>query len=238
LEKSLRNLSVAALAAGLCFSLAYAAEPPAPPPDADAEEALDGAPPANAAPHQDDAGRLVMFARELREKKGCAEASPAFRVIAGMGEGQEAAQHELAECLLSLKGANEFETALFRQEGEFWLTRAAFAGNARAQRRLAMDMASPTSPLHDPKGSLKWSLVYQKNPTADLYGYGPLPASLVPGLKSALSAGDIAEAEAFVATFAPLAMAKFEGPKRDGKKGASGARGDGAPQERRRRRPG
>jgi len=232
----LRNLSVAALAAGLCVSLAYASEPPAPPPDADAEDVLERTSPTDAAPHQDDAGRLVMFARELREKKGCAEAAPAFRVIAGMGEGQEAAQHELAECLLSLKGANEFETALFRQEGEFWLTRAAFAGNARAQRRLAMDMASPANPLHDPKGSLKWSLVYQKNPTADLYGYGPLPASLVPGLKSALNADDIAEAEAFAATFAPLIMTKFEGPKRDGENSASGARPDGRPRERKRRR--
>lgn len=229
----MRNLSVAALAAGLCVSLADAAEPPAPPPDAGLENAADGTPPTDAAPHQDDAGRLVKYARELREKKGCAEAAPAFRVIAGMGEGQEAAQQELAECLLSLKGASETETALFRQEGEFWLTRAAFAGNARAQRKLAMDMASPASPLHDPKGSLKWSLVYGKNPTADLYGYGPLPGTLVPGLKSALNEGDIAEAEAFAAGFAPLPMAKFEGPMREGRKGAFGA-----PREDRRRRPG
>ena len=101
-----------------------------------------------------------------------------------------------------------------------------------------MDMASPASPLHDPKGSLTWLLVYGKNPTADLYGYGPLPASLAPGLRSALTAEDIAQAEAFAASFAPLAMAKFEGPKRDGEKGAFGARPDGAPREGKRKRPG
>ena len=173
-----------------------------------------------------------MFARELREKKGCAAAAPAFRVIAGMGEGQEAAQHELAECLLTLQGANDVETALFRQEGEFWLTRAAYAGNARAQRKLAMAMASPANPLHNPKGSLMWSLIYSKNPTADLYGYGPLPGTLVPGLKSSLNETDIAEAERFAAEFVPIMLAKFEGPKRDGKKGSPARPPEGA------RRPG
>lgn len=194
------------MAAALCFGTALAQD--GPPPDRAPGES--GA----IAPDENDAGRLIAFARQKRDDKGCAEAAPAFRVIAGMGEGQEAAQHELGECLLEMTGANDTETALFRQEGEFWLTRAAYAGNARAQRKLAMEMASPASALHDPRGALQWALVYAKNPTAGLYGYGPLPATLAPGLKSALDAAAIADAEKFAREFTPLALAKFEGPKR------------------------
>lgn len=233
----MRKFLTSVVWAAFCFSGAHAqGEPPPPRAEAGAEKAPDDA--KGASVHQDDAGRLIMFARSLREEKGCAGAAPAFRVIAGMGEGQEAAQHELGECLLTMKGASDVETALFRQEGEFWLTRAAFAGNARAQRKLAMEMASPASALHNPKGSLMWSLIYGKNPTSDLYGYGPLPGTLVPGLKSALNETDIAEAEKFANEFAPIALAKFEGPKRDDlKKGAFGER-HGPPPGGRRRGPG
>jgi hypothetical protein len=234
----LKRQFAAACAACALNSLAAAEGGPPSPPEISRTEsniAPDGA--KDAAPHQDDAGRLIMFARQLRDEKGCAAAAPALRVISGMGEGQEAAQHELGECLLTLKGASEIETSLFRKEGEFWLTRAAFAGNARAQRKLAMEMASPASPLHDPKGSLQWALIYAKNPTADLYGYGPLPATLAPGLRSSLSAVEIKEAEAFAGGFALLTLEKFEGPKRDRKGGAF----DGdqiRPQGGKRRRPG
>lgn len=231
-------VSIAA-AAAFCVSIAGAADdPPAPPSDRDAAEvnAIDAE--KDAAPDENDAGRLIMFARKLREEKGCADAAPAFRVIAGMGEGQEAAQHELAECLLTMKGANDAETALFRQEGEFWLTRAAFAGNARAQRKLAMEMASPASPIHNAEGSLKWALVYGKNPTADLYGYGPLPPTMIPGLKSSLSEADIVTAEKFAREFTPVLLAKYEGPKRGEKKDAFGEDRRQPPPDGRRRRPG
>lgn len=190
---------------------------------------------AQAAPHQDDSTRLIKYARALRTEKGCAEAAPAYRVIAGMGEGQEAAQHELGECLLTMTGANEVETALFRQEGEFWLTRAAYAGNARAQRKLAMEMAAPASPMHNAEGSLKWSLIYLKNPTSALYGYGPLPSTLVPGLKASLDESKIAAAEKFAADFAPLMLAKFEGPQRDQKRSRGEAGGDERRAQNRRR---
>lgn len=226
---------VAALVAAFSCAAAVAEEPPPPKDDAAAKEF------AEKAPHNDDAGRLIMVARAIREEKGCAAAAPTFRVLAGMGEGEEAAQHELGECLMTLEGADAVETALFRQEGEFWLTRAAFAGNARAQRKLAMDMASPASPLHNPKGAYMWTLIYGKNPTADLYGYKALPATLAPGLKSSLSEADAAEAETFASSFKPIALAKFEAPKRDGKKGDRpnfDARPEGGHPPGGRRRPG
>jgi TPR repeat protein len=201
-------LAAAALAVGP--ALAQTAPPPGTPP----LEAPEGESPAERpAVHQDGAGRLTAFARKLRAEKGCAAAAPAFRVVAAMGDGNEAAQHELGECLLEMQGATPTETALFREEARFWLTRAAYAGNARAQRRLVLDMAAPANALHDPKAALQWALVYEKNPTADLYGYKELPKTLVPGLKASLSPEAIAEAEAFAAGFTPLALAKFEAPQ-------------------------
>lgn len=231
-----RFLAAAAMAAFASVPVLAQEEQAPPPEDTAAKDS--NAPEDAAAPHQDDAGHLIMYARKLREEKGCAEAAPAFRVIAGMGEGQEAAQHELGECLLEIKGANETETALFRQEGEFWLTRAAYAGNARAQRKLAISMASPSNALHDAKKSLEWSLVYQKNPTAALYGYGPLPPTMIPGLKSSLGATDIQDAEKFAAEFVPLPLKKFEGPARDARRGSSGLRPEGGRPPRGKRRLG
>lgn len=230
----MRILSCAALAAALVASPVLADETAPPRPDDEAKNSRAAEDLAKKAPHEDDAGRLVGFARRIREEKGCADAAPAFRVVAAMGEGEEAAQHELGECLLELSGKNDIETALFRQEGEFWLTRAAFAGNARAQRKLAMEMASPASPLHNPKGSYMWALIYGKNPTADLYGYKALPATLIPGLRSSLNEADIAEAEAFANDFAPIMLAKYEGPKRDGEKGDRPEFHDGPPGGKRR----
>lgn len=204
------------IAAAAVLSAPAFAQGDAPPPPAD----LPAAAPAGEEPavHQDSAGRLTAFARKLRADKGCAAAAPAFRVIAAMGEGNEAAQHELGECLLEIDGANPTETALFREEARFWLTRAAYAGNARAQRRLVLDMAAPANALHDPKAALQWALVYEKNPTADLYGYKELPKTLAPGLRASLTPEAIAEAEAFAAAFAPLYLPKFEAPKRDSAK--------------------
>lgn len=233
----MKTVFAAAIAALLLSGPAMAQEGPPPPPE-DAAANDSNAPEGAGAPHQDDAGRLIMYARKLREEKGCAEAAPTFRVIAGMGEGQEAAQHELGECLFEMTGANETETSLFHQEGVFWLTRAAFAGNARAQRKLAMAMASPADPLHDAKGALKWALVYQKNPTADLYGYGPFPPTLIPGLKSSLSSADVLDAEKFAAEFNPLPLKKFEGPARNAKRGSSGRTPERGRPPRGRRRPG
>lgn len=225
-------IGAAALVAG---APALAAEP-----EADGVATLQqSAPPPDAAPpsRELDPARLLKFAREKRTSEGCAAAAPAYRVVAGMGEGQEAAQEELGECLLDIKTENETERMLFRQEGAFWLARAAYAGNARAQRRLAIETAAPASSLHDPKASLKWALVYGKNPDAKLYGFGPLPPTMEPGLRAALDEASIAEAEKFAAGFAPLHLQKFEPPAR-GEKRAGAERPKAPPPGGRRRGPG
>lgn len=221
------------IAAAAVLATSAHAQRDAPPAGPPAETPAEAPPPEAPGVHQDDAGRLTAFARKVRAEKGCLAAAPAFRVAAAMGDGNEAAQHELGECLLDMQGANPTETALFRKEAHFWLTRAAYAGNARAQRRLVLDMAAPANALHDPKGALQWALVYEKNPTADLYGFKELPKTLIPGLKASLSATQIAEAEAFASGFTTLPLARFEAPTAEKPK-----RPQGPPPGARPRRPG
>ena len=181
-----------------------------------------------------NAARLLSVARETREAEGCAAAAPTYRVVAGMGEGQEAAQHELGECLILMEGANAAETALFRQEGLFWLTRAAYAGNARAQRALAFHYGSRANASGSPAEALKWALVYQKNREADLYGYKALPETFVPGLTKDAGPDAAAEAEALATGAAPLPLAKFSPPSREKKPDAPRLGPGGPPPEQRR----
>jgi TPR repeat protein len=159
------------------------------------------------------ASRLLAEARRLREAENCARAAPTYRVVAGMGEGQEAAQHELGECLLAMTGVSVVETDLFRQEGVFWLTRAAYAGNARAQRALAVHFAPQAMGASANAEALKWALVYAKNPEAKLYGFKELPQTFIPGLSTQLGGAASQAAQSFAAAFQPLSLAKFEPPK-------------------------
>ncbi|MGE0408153.1 MAG: hypothetical protein AB7P23_02695 [Amphiplicatus sp.] len=193
------------LIAGLCLAASCASY---------AKEAEFDGPVRTTAPSQADAARVMAYARDLRKEKGCEAAAPAYRVIAAMGEGFETAQHELGECLLSMQGARPEETALFRKEGLFWLERAAYAGNARAQRALALLYGAGDNAARAPAEALKWALVYQKNPDADLYGYQSLPPTYVPGLRKDLGDAAIADAEAFAKGFSPIRLGVYSGPPR------------------------
>lgn len=167
-------------------------------------------PPAEALAAASANGEAILAqARKVRADRGCAEAAPAYRVVAGMGEGFEAAQHELGECLISLVGTSPGETALFRQEGVFWLTRAAYAGNARAQRALALFYGAADNPAGSPAEALRWAMLYDRNSGADLFGYQGLPPTFEPGLKAALSPAERAEVEKFVADFTPITLTPF-----------------------------
>ncbi len=191
------------------------------------------------APSEAEAARILSWARDIRDQKGCAEAAPAYRVVAAMGEGFEPAQHELGECLTTMTGARSEETALFREEAQFWLRRAAYAGNARAQRALSILYGSGASEAHSPIEALKWALIYEKNSEADLYGYKALPPTYVPGLKNDLGAEDVAAAEAFATGFAPLKLGVYAGPPRpELEKGGTRRPGEPPEGERTRRRPG
>lgn len=191
------------------------------------------------APSEAEAARILSWTRAIRDEKGCAEAAPAYRVVAGMGEGFEPAQHELGECLTLMTGARPEETALFREEALFWLKRAAYAGNARAQRALSVLYGAGDSAVRSQTEALKWALVYEKNGEADLYGYKALPPTYVPGLKNDLGSEDVAAAESFAAGFAPIKLGAYAGPARPKleKGGPAGLEGGPPGGERPRRRP-
>lgn len=156
--------------------------------------------------------RLLAEARRLKEKDGCAAAAPTYRVVAAMGAGEEAAQHELGECLLAMTGADATDTDLFRQEGVFWLTRAAYAGNARAQRALAVTLGPTNAGAAANAKALRWALVYARNADAKVYGFKELPPTFVPGLQSALGAAESAEAARWAVAFRPVTLARFTPP--------------------------
>ncbi len=176
---------------------------------------------------------LMAEARKILKKKGCIAAAPTYRVAAAMGAGFEPAQHELGDCLLNTPGATPAEDALLKQEAFFWLNRAAHAGNARAQRLLAVQYASPNGVRHDSTAALQWALVFNTNPEKSLYSQ-PLPPTMVSGLRAGLSDAAIAQAETFAASFTPLQLEAFTPPKQ--KKGRKEAVREELPQRRERRR--
>jgi len=160
---------------------------------------------------------LLAAAREQQAKEGCAKAAPAYRIVASYGEGYEIAQFELGACLIQMTGAGDAETALFRQEGVFWLSRAAWAGDARAQGRLAEALsgaqgyaASHLGP--DPEAALMWSLVYTANGSRDVYGLRPLPSLVTEHIVSALSAEAEESARQKAVQFARVTMDSFVAP--------------------------
>jgi hypothetical protein len=162
-------------------------------------------------PTEDEAGRILNYARQLKNEKGCAEAAPQYRVAAAMGEGFEVAQRELGGCLLEMTGATPDETTLFRKEGAFWLERAAFAGNAAAQKALATELAKSAPNSAE---ALKWALAFEKSGEAKLYGYAPLAPAFTEGLKAALTPAQIAAAESFAANFSVVRMAPYSAAPR------------------------
>ncbi|MFC2951085.1 hypothetical protein ACFOOP_04050 [Marinicaulis aureus] len=160
---------------------------------------------------------LLAAAREQQAKEGCAKAAPAYRIVASYGEGYEIAQYELGACLMQMTGAGDPETMLFRQEGVFWLSRAAWAGDARAQGRLAEALsgaqgyaASHLGP--DPEAALMWSLVYTANGSRDVYGLRPLPSLVTEHIASVLSADAEERARQKAVQFTRVTMEAFVAP--------------------------
>lgn len=166
------------------------------------------------------AERLLTHARKIKAEKGCAEAAPTFRVVAGFGQGYEIAQHELGACLLEMTAGGGPEAALFREEALFWLRRAAWAGEARAQWTLA-NVLSGSAATHThgvaarPAEALGWALVYEVNAVHELYGLARVNPAVLADLSKTLPAEAVAEAETFAADFEPVTMALFSPPPRE-----------------------
>lgn len=162
---------------------------------------------------------LLAHARDVQAKKGCRAAIPAYRVIASFGEGYDIAQYELGACLLSAEGESEVEAALFVKEASFWLTRAAWAGNARAQLKLATALSgAPTAGDETlnaaPADAMKWALVYEQNSARELYNMKSVSPPVMDHIGASLDSETMAAAQAFAKNFTPITMAAFTAPRR------------------------
>lgn len=184
---------------------------------------------------------LLSRAREIQSEQGCARAIPTYRIVASFGEGYEVAQYELGACLLQINGASPDETALFREESILWIKRAAWAGNARAQHRLAhilsgADYAAAKGISPNPQQAMGWAFVYQENPTRELYALPDVAAPVLSHLQASLSEDERTAAAAFADKFDEIMLAVFTPPAQARNREASGRRGspDGRPKERRR----
>lgn len=191
---------------------------------------------------------LLAKARDLQAREGCAKAAPVYRIVSSHGGGHDVAQYELGACLLQMEGESDAETGLFRQEALFWLSRAAWAGNARAQGKLAETLsgaapykASFVTP--DPVEAMKWAIVYDKNGTRETYGLRALPPLVRDHLSSVLPPEGLSAAQGEAASFRRISMSEFTPIVRSGEEGGDdAARGPGGmqggpPEGGRRRRP-
>jgi len=189
--------------------------------------------------------QLLSRARDMQAKEGCAKAAPVYRIVASHGEGHDIAQYELGACLLQMESDSDAETALFRQEALFWLSRAAWAGNARAQGKLAETLsgAAPykaTFVASDPVEAMKWAIVYDANGTRETYGLRALPQLVRDHLSSALTPEGLSAAQSEASSFRRISMSEFVPFGRSSEEGGDALRQSGdtqRPPEGRQRRP-
>lgn len=183
---------------------------------------------------------LLAKARETQAQAGCAKAAPTYRVVASFGAGYEIAQYELGACLMEMEGGSEIETALFREEGMLWLNRAAYAGNPRAQLKLAeiLSGALQHSRAHvsaDPQRAMVWSVVYEQNGARETFGLKPVGPVVTAHLQSVLSTEAIAAARAEAKEFQKIELAEFTPPAQARSRQQRGGQSRQRPPEGRRR---
>lgn len=185
--------------------------------------------------------RILADARKKKSEQDCAAAIPSYRVVASFGKGHDTAQYELGACLLETTADTAASETLLRDEGLFWLRRAAYAGNARAQLALADALSGANS--HAVAGlkpdiveGYGWSLIYADNAAHKLYGLPDLHPTAADHFRTQMSDAMVSEAHAFAADFHTLEMAVFTPPAYEGPERADGPRGQGPGDGRRRRR--
>lgn len=168
---------------------------------------------------------ILAAARTVQAEKGCPRAVPLYRAAAGYGRGYEVAQFELATCLFRLAGRNAADTRLLRDEGFFWLKRASWAGNARAQRELVRLFAPGDRPREhdagipaDPYRALVWALIYNRNPQRDLYALPAIGQSVMDAVNSPLSGKQKEDALEFADAFRVLELPSYIPPAQPDRK--------------------
>ncbi len=184
--------------------------------------------------------RILADARKKRSEADCAAAIPSYRVVASFGKGHDTAQYELGACLLEAKADGPAATALLREEAVFWLRRAAYAGNARAQLALAGALSGADGHVvaglrPDLVEGYGWALIYADNAAHNLYGLPDLHPIAADHFRARMTDAMIDEAETFAAAFRQIEMAVFTPPAFE--RGEAGQRPGGPGGEDQRHRP-
>lgn len=184
---------------------------------------------------------LLSKAREIQAEKGCAAAMPTYRVLSSFGKGHHVAQYELGACLLTVSAAEDAETALFRMESVFWLHRAAWAGDARAQSKLAeiLSGADPHRNMHvhpSPEEAAMWVIVYAENSERALYNLPDVAPSVISHLTAVLTPDARQRAEKAAKEFQTIDMTIFTPPRQQRAARTGGERAQGQREGRRRPR--
>lgn len=172
---------------------------------------------------------LLSKARDTQAQQGCARAIPAYRIVSSYGAGYEVAQFELGACLLEVATENTTEEALFRSEGLLWLRRAAWAGNPRAQAKLAevlsgLKVFSDERVASDPIEAMMWATIYDRNGSRNVFSLPDIPNPVVNHITGQLSPTDLALAQERAAAYRKIEMASFVPP--EGARGQEGSRGE------------
>ncbi|WP_411816665.1 hypothetical protein [Hyphococcus sp. DH-69] len=182
---------------------------------------------------------LLAKARDIQAKQGCARALPAYRVVSAYGAGYDVAQYELGACLFEVSGKSAQETELLRSEGLFWLRRAAWAGNPRAQFKLAevlsgLKVFSDQAVPRDPVEAMMWVGVYEANGVRSVYSMPDISAAVVDHIRGNLTPAQMEEARVRAAEYRKIEMATFVPPQ--GARSQQSGRGQGERPEGQRRR--
>ena len=138
----------------------------------------------------------------LKQQGNCAAAVPLLRPLAKLGHGHEDAQVALAECLIQQAGvanlteqAARLETAQVSDQGKYdealkWLTKAANAGDFKAQGVLVELYVVRLGPSKNAQEAAKWAHLYLTNPVRLTIGAPVVIAHSIENLQSQMSQDD------------------------------------------------
>ncbi|MDX2224235.1 MAG: hypothetical protein SFV21_15910 [Rhodospirillaceae bacterium] len=135
---------------------------------------------------------------DARKRGDCAAAIERLTPVANLGPGYEGAQSALGDCLVRTAPT---ATATVFADGLTWLIRAADAGWAEAQGRLAELYALGPADMRKPAEAAYWLALYRFNAQKARIGFEPVAAETEAKIAAALTPQIIASGEARAATW-------------------------------------
>lgn len=152
----------------------------------------DLAPPGQAVRPGPSANDAYVQGLDARKRGDCAAAIERLTPVANLGPGYEGAQFALGDCLVRSAPTS---AATGFADGMTWLIRAADAGWAEAQGRLAQIYVLGPADMRKPDEAAYWFALYRANAQRARIGFEPLSADTEAGILAALTPALIAAGE-------------------------------------------